>query len=217
MHIPDGILPVSVAAAGFAGAGAVTWLSLRRIERTYPDPRAGVPRASLLTAVFFMASLVHVPVPPASVHLVLSGLMGVVLGWFAIPAILVGLFLQAVMFQHGGLTMLGVNACIIGLPALLANRVFALRRLLPARLATPGSAALAFLASFAAIAVGAAAAALLIVSTVPAHLDAAAERAATFTLLAAHVPLGVIEGVVTALVVLFLRRVDPGLLGEPRR
>ena len=214
MHIPDGIVPVSVAAGGFAAAGGVTWLALRQIERTHPDPRKGVPKASLLTAVFFMASLVHIPVPPTSVHLVLAGLMGVVLGWYAYPAILVGLFLQAVMFQHGGLTMLGVNACIIGIPALLAHRIFSLRTRLAERWRASGAAALGFVAAFAAVIVGVSAAAFLIVTTVPAHLDAAVERAAVAALLVAHVPLGVIEGVFTAMVVLFLLRVQPQLLEE---
>lgn len=214
MHIPDGIVPVSVAAGGFVAAAGVTSLALRRIERTYPDPRKGVPKASLLTAVFFMASLVHIPVPPTSVHLVLGGLMGVVLGWYAFPAILVGLFLQAVMFQHGGLTTLGVNACIIGVPALVAHRIFALRSLFGEQRKTLGSAISAFAAGFVAVGVGASAAAVLIVATVPAHLDAAVERAAMTALLVAHVPLGLIEGVFTAMVVLFLLRVQPDLLKE---
>ncbi len=214
MHIPDGILPVSTAVSGFVAAGGVAWFSLRRIERTHTDPRKGVPKASLLTAVFFMASLIHIPVPPASVHLVLSGLMGVVLGWYAFPAILVGLFLQAVMFQHGGLTALGVNGCIIGVPALLAHQIFGLRTLLGERHRALGAAALGFTAAFAAVALGALAAALLIVSAVPSYLDAAVERTAVIGLLLAHMPLGLIEGMFTAMVVLFLLRVQPGLLEE---
>ncbi len=213
MHIPDGILPVSVAVGGFAAAGGMTWLSLRQIERKHSDPRQGIPKASLLTAVFFMASLVHIPVPPASVHLVLSGLMGVVLGWYAFPAILVGLFFQAVMFQHGGLTMLGVNACLMGIPALLAFSIFRLRGLLGETSRVP-NAVLGFAGSFVAVALGALLAALLIVATVPAYLDASVERAAVTGLLAAHIPLGVIEGVFTAMVVLFLLRVQPDLLKE---
>lgn len=214
MHIPDGVLPLPVAAGGFALAAGVTWISLRRIERAWPDPRKGAPKASLLTAVFFMASLVHLPVPPVSVHLVLSGLMGVVLGWYAFPAILVGLFLQSVMLQHGGLAMLGVNACLIGIPALLAHRIFSLRTMFGASWRVPASAGLGFLAALSAVGLGAAAAALLIVTTVPAYLDAAVEQAAVGALLIAHVPLGLVEGVFAAMVVLFLLRVQPGLLEE---
>jgi cobalt/nickel transport system permease protein len=126
MHIPDGILPVSVCAAGYAVTGAVTWYSMRRINKM-EDPQASIPKAALLASAFFVASWIHIPVPPVSVHLILNGLMGVMLGWFAFPAILIGLFFQAIMFNHGGLTTLGVNAAMMGLPALAGYGIFQLR------------------------------------------------------------------------------------------
>ena len=69
--------------------------------------------------MFFVASLVSVPVGPTSVHLVLSTLMGFVLGWAMVPAVFVGLLLQAVLFGFGGLTSLGVTTCTIALPGLV--------------------------------------------------------------------------------------------------
>lgn len=211
MHIPDGILPVSVALGGYAAAGGMTWFSLNRIKKKFKNPRELIPRASLLTAAFFVASLIHVPVPPTSVHLILSGLMGVILGWFAFPAILVGLFFQAVMFQHGGLTTMGINACLMGIPALLAGVLFRTRRYLGAdRRVINGL--LAFLGSFLAMMLGALAAALFLIYTIPAQLDVAAERAAIITLAGAHLPVALLEGVFTAMVVLFLLRVKPDLL-----
>jgi cobalt/nickel transport system permease protein len=211
MHIPDGILPVSVALGGYAAAGGMTWFSLGRIKKIFKNPRELIPRASLLTAAFFVASLIHIPVPPTSVHLILSGLMGVILGWFAFPAILVGLFFQAVMFQHGGLTTMGINACLMGIPALLAGALFRTRRYFGAdRRVINGL--LAFLGSFLAMMLGALAAALLLIYTIPAQLDVAAERTAIITLAGAHLPVALLEGVFTAMVVLFLLRVKPELL-----
>jgi cobalt/nickel transport system permease protein len=211
MHIPDGIIPVSAALGGYAAAGGAAWFTLRQINRKYKNPREVIPRASLLTAVFFAASLVHIPLPPTSVHLVLSGLVGVILGWYAFPAILVGLFFQAVMFQHGGLTTLGINACLIGLPALLSGGLFQLRRFLRKEQAA-ANAMLAFTGGFLAVALGAVMAALVLIYTIPAHLDAAAERAAVTALAVAHLPLALLEGVFTAMVILFLLRVKPELL-----
>ena len=52
----------------------------------------------------------------------------------------------------------------------------------------------------------------LLITTIPAHLDVEAERASIYALTLAHVPLMVIEGIFTALVVLFLQRVKPELL-----
>lgn len=211
MHIPDGIVPAYVAISGYAVAGGTTWLSLDRIRRKYENPREMIPTASLLTAVFFIASLIHIPMPPTSVHLVLSGLMGVVLGWYAFPAILVGLFFQAVMFQHGGLTTLGLNACIMGIPALIAFGIFRLRYLRGGDKPVPGV-VFGFLGGFVAIATGALTSSLILILTIPANLDVSVERAAILSLLVAHIPLALLEGVFTALVVLFLLRVKPGLL-----
>src|SRR5262249_24058426 len=55
---------------------------------------------------------------PTSVHLILNGLVGVVLGRRAPLAVAVGLTLQYLLLSHGGLTTLGINTCIVALPAL---------------------------------------------------------------------------------------------------
>jgi len=72
-----------------------------------------------VSAAFFTASLIHLPLGPGNVHLILSGLMAAVLGWAAAPSILTALFLQALFFQFGGFTVLGVNTVIMAAPALL--------------------------------------------------------------------------------------------------
>ena len=204
MHLPDGLLPVGMAVAGYAGCAALLGLSLRRIARR-PDPGAAMPRAAMLTAVFFAASSLAIPVPPATVHPVLVGLMGVLLGWYAVPAILVGLFLQAVLFGHGGLTTLGLNGLILAPAALIAGAVW--RALAPraptlaALLAGAGGVALA-LAVFVA----------LVLAGLPEGTDRAAERAALGALLLAHLPLLLAEGVLVATVLRVLARVEPGLL-----
>ncbi len=216
MHIPDGILPTGVLVGGYAVTGAATWLSLRKINQQ-ENPQAGVPKAALLTAAFFVASWIHIPLPPTSVHLVLNGLLGVTLGYYAFPAILIGLFLQAIMFQHGGLTTLGVNAAMMGIPALLAYGLFQLGlRLAPTDPANPRRRIVVGVAAFVAGALGLALAAfiayVLLVTTIPATLDADVERAAITALTLAHLPLALIEGVFTVLVVEFLLRVKPELV-----
>lgn len=210
MHIPDGILPPTVCLVGYALTGGLTAFSLRRIQR-YSDPQAGIPKASLLAATFFVASWVHIPIPPASVHLILNGLVGVVLGDYAFLAILVGLFFQAVLFGHGGLSTLGVNAILMGLPALLAGQIFQFRdRFSTRRRFWTGCFA------FGGGAIGLILSALifygLLISFIPAHLDQQSEQTAITVLTVAHIFLAVIEGIFAALVVLFLERVKPELL-----
>ncbi len=117
-HIPDGVVAVPVLAAGALVSAGGLALGLRRLT---PER---MPRVAVLSAVFFVASLIHLPAGPASVHLMLNGIMGAVLGAAAFPAIVVALLLQAVLFGFGGLVVLGVNAMNMGVPALLAGLAF---------------------------------------------------------------------------------------------
>ena len=211
MHIPDGILPVGVCAAGYAVTAAGTYVSVRKINQL-ENPRAAVPKASLLTAAFFVASWIHIPIPPTSVHLLLSGLMGVILGWYAFPAILIGLFFQAMMFGHGGLTTLGMNAVMMGLPALVSFGVFSLRKGPGGHENPTRTAVLAFLGGALGVALTVLIGFGLLIYFIPAHLDPAATRAGIVALAVGYVPLIFIEGVFTMLVVIFLRRVRPELL-----
>jgi cobalt/nickel transport system permease protein len=106
-------------AAGFAGMALLVLFGVRHIR----DEE--IPRVALLTAAFFVASLVHVPIGNVtSAHLLLNGLAGVVLGRRVALAILIGLFLQAALLQHGGFGTLGINGCIMTLPALMAWQLF---------------------------------------------------------------------------------------------
>jgi len=211
MHIPDGILPPTVAIGGYAITGGMTWYSLRKISRSN-NPSEQIPKASLLTAGFFVASLIHIPIPPSSIHLVLNGLVGVVLGYFAFPAILIGLFFQAVMFQHGGLSSLGVNAAMMGIPAVLAYHLFQLHHSFPQ--GERWANAFAFLAGGSALGLAALIFTVLVVTTIPAEVNAELERRAIYIGLAGYSVQAVIEGTFTMLLVSFFRRVKPELLSN---
>jgi len=210
MHIPDGILPVPITAAGYAATAAVTWYSIRKINQK-ENPRQNIPKASLLTAAFFVASWIHIPVPPASVHLVLNGLLGTVLGYFAFPAILIGLFFQAVMFQHGGLTTLGINAMIMGLPAIIAHYIFRLRKF-GNKESRGKTGVFGFLAGAVALGISVAMFVVILLTNMPAELDIGTERVAIYTLAIAHLPLIAIEGIITSMLAVFLQRVRPRIL-----
>jgi cobalt/nickel transport system permease protein len=210
MHIPDGILPVPVTAAGYAVTAAVTWYSVHKINQR-ENPRQDVPKASLLTAAFFVASWIHIPVPPTSVHLVLNGLLGAILGYFAFPAVLIGLFFQAVMFQHGGLTTLGVNAVIMGIPAIIAHYIFRLRKL-GDKESQRKTAVFGFLSGAVALGLSVTLFVVILLTNLPTELDAGTERAAIYTLAAAHLPLIAIEGAITSVLAVFLQRVRPRIL-----
>jgi len=119
LHISDGVLSPQVWVSGYVITGALsTYILAKKTDVSE------IPKLSVITAALFVASIIHVPVGPVSVHLVLSGLAGITLGLAAFPAIFVALILQAFLFQHGGVTTIGINAVNMGLPALAAYGIF---------------------------------------------------------------------------------------------
>jgi len=192
MHISEGILSAPVLAAGilFAAGGVSIGLKKLRYEK--------IPETAVLTSCFFIASLIHIPVGPSSVHLILNGLMGILLGWSAFPAILVGLLLQAILFQFGGLTTLGINTFNMAFPALISFWLFKL---------SGSKNIISFLCGAISVLCSALLVAASLFATGEAFLPAAK------ILVIAHIPVVVIEGLITFFVIVFLRKVHPELLG----
>jgi cobalt/nickel transport system permease protein len=122
VHISEGILSPPVIAAGWALAAGGLAAGLKK------TPVEKLPETALVSAALFLASLVHVPLGPSSIHLTLLGLAGVLLGWSAVPALFIALLLQGVLFQFGGLLSLGVNTTVMGTAALAGSGVFRLLR-----------------------------------------------------------------------------------------
>ena len=77
MHISEGVLSPSVLVAGAALTTAGVGIALKGLNHEE------IPSVGILSAAFFVASLVHVPIGPASAHLVLNGLAEVVLGFIS--------------------------------------------------------------------------------------------------------------------------------------
>jgi cobalt/nickel transport system permease protein len=194
MHISEGILAGPVLAAGAAVAVAGLAIGLRGLENER------VPEVAVLASAFFVASLVRVPVGPANLHLVLNGLVGLLLGWSAFPAIVVALVLQALLFQFGGLSTLGVNAAVMGLPAVAAWYI--------ARpLARRHPLASGFIAGITGVGLGTLCMAVALVGSDENLLNLAR------VLMVTHLPLMLAEGVITAFIVRFILKVRPEMLG----
>ncbi len=196
MHIAEGVLSVPV----LMGGGLITIAGLARGLRTVHSHT--VPRIGVLSAALFVASLVHVPIGGASAHLVLSGLAGMLLGWAAFPAIFVALLLQAVLFQFGGFTTIGVNTAVLACPAIFCHGL--LRR----RIRRGGRAG--FAAAFVGGALPIAMSGVLVAAAL--RLSGAEFTHAAVVLLAAHGPILVVEGFIGAFCITFLRAVKPGLM-----
>lgn len=196
MHISEGVLSAPVLGGGAALAVFGTWLGLRKLDYDR------LMTVAILSAAFFVASLIHVPVGLASAHLILNGLLGAVLGWAAFPAILVGLALQALLFQFGGLTVLGVNTFNMAAPAVLCAALF--RGLLERN--GRGRMLGGFLCGALSVALSAGLTATALA------LSGEGFLAVAKAFFIAHLPIMAAEGLVVAFAVSFLGRVRPELL-----
>lgn len=190
MHISEGVLrpeiivPASVATACLAGY--FLW-RLRSDE---------IVRTAAMSAVFFIGSFIHVPLGVTSIHLMLSGLVGVFAGANAFLAILIALIFQGLLFGFGGLSVLGLNALMIGLPAILGG-VFA--KHLEHKINW-------FLAGFVPIFISA-----IILSAVL-LLNGEEFKALAGVVLVSNLVLMAIEGVISFFVISFILKVKPELL-----
>ena len=199
VHISDGVLPPAMLAAGFLFTAILLFLSLKdmRVEE--------IPKISLITAALFVASLVHFPVGPTSVHLVMNGLAGILLGRRAFIGVFVALTLQAVFFQHGGLSVLGVNAFNIGVPALLAWQMFERRR----GLESPRLEVV-----FGALAGGLAVLASVLMVSLELLALGEAFNEISLLVIGAHLPVIIIEALVVGAAAGFLLKVKPEMLAD---
>lgn len=195
MHISEGVLSAPVLIGGGALTAVGTAIGLKSLDYDR------VMVVAILTSSFFVASLIHVPIGPSSVHLVLNGLLGVVLGWACFPAILVALLLQAVFFQFGGITVIGANCFNMAASALICFYLVRPWLVKPKTRAIAGFAG-GFLAIFLAAIFMAGSLALS---------DVGFMRAAQVSVIA-HLPVMFIEGFVTMFTVSFLARVLPEML-----
>ncbi len=194
MHISEGILPVW---ALVSGAGLT--LSGLYVGFKHLTPKK-MPETALFTAGFFVASLIHVPIGPTSSHLILNGLIGIILGWRAIPAIFIALLLQAILFQFGGLTTIGVNTVSMGIPAILCHMIVS--RYINESKPSLSSIIGAFGAAFAVLMSGVLTA--LFLSTAGEGFWLAAKM-----LLIAHVPVAIAEAFVTGFAIRGLLKIRP--------
>ncbi len=198
MHISEGVLSAPVLGAGLALAVAGTAVGLKKLKEDK------IPQAAILSAAFFVASLIHVPIGPSSAHLILNGILGLMLGWVAFPSILIALLLQGVLFQFGGITTLGVNTVIMATPAVVCYYLFAGFVHKSGAVSYAASFACGFLSVFfSSLLVGAA-----LMFTQESFLSVA------WVVVLAHLPVMITEGLVAVFCVSFLKKVQPELLPQ---
>ncbi len=200
MHIAEGVLPAKELIAGGVIAAGFTYIGLKKLKNK------DIPKVALLSGLFFIGSFIHVPLGPTSVHLILNSIIGIFLGFASFPAILIALFLQAVLFGFGGVTTLGVNTINMALPAVFAFYFFKwlIRHQDNKRIFYPGL----FIIGSGSVFLSAI---LLSISLYIAGKKFIEVAKIAFL---AHIPVMIIEGFIVLFLILFIKRSYPEILED---
>lgn len=212
MHISEGILPFNWAAFWFALSLPFVGYGLYRLRKMSAADLSFKPLVGLMAAVVFIISCMPVPVPTAGTcsHPCGTGISGILLG----PAIstlitAVALLLQALFLAHGGLSTWGADIVSMGVVGSCAG-YFTFRLLRRAR-----------------ISMGVAGFMAGLFADWATYLATSAELASgirgdspfmplfwkiLFAFIPTQLPLGILEGAMTAGMVVLLYKKRPDLL-----
>ena len=200
MHLSDGVLSFPVVATTSIVAGGLLIYSIKNVKQEE------IPKISLMTATFFVLSLISIPVGPSSIHPLLCGLLGILLGWRSPIAIFISLLLQALLFQHGGLTTLGANTLLVSIPAIVVYLLFS-------KFKKSKKINVALLAGFVGMLgeiLSVCMLILLLVSTSSFYTDGPLSVVSLLAI--GHIPLIIIEALLTAFVIKIIVQIRPQLI-----
>lgn len=198
MHIPDGILSPAILAGGAVVTAVVLAKSVQESKQNLEQ--TAVPMMGVMAAFIFAAQMVNFPLlgAAASGHLIGGALAAYLFGFWPATLIMTTVVtIQAVVFQDGGISVLGVNilnmAIIAPLAATIIYKIF--------RKTKFPSSVVVLIAGWVSI----------IVTAVFAALELGASNVVSYqlalqTLLAWHALIGVGEGLITGAVVPFVQK-----------
>ena len=121
LHAPDGFFSLPVAIAGYVVVALVIAFAARQTNRELSERM--VPMMGVMGAFIFAAQMINFPVAGGtSGHLVGGALAAIILGpWAAILVMTAVVGLQALLFQDGGLVVLGINLFNMSIVSVLAG------------------------------------------------------------------------------------------------
>ncbi|RXJ87875.1 cobalt transporter CbiM [Arcobacter sp. CECT 8985] len=197
MHISDGVLSVQVATTlGVVAVGMCAY-SLKKMKNK------DISLCAAMSALFFIASFIHIPLGPTQIHLVLVGVIGAFLGSMSFLPIAIALILQATLLGYGGITSLGANIVVMALPAYLVYIILRMNILnkLNEKIKF-------FIIGFLGVFFATVLLALVL-------LFAKSEYAiASYAIVLAYIPAMVLEGIITLFLLMYIKKAMPGLLKE---
>lgn len=109
MHIPDGYLSPQTYVPLYAAFAGFMAVALKKVRQHLPAKN--IPYLGMAAAFSFLIMMFNVPIPGATTgHAVGAAIVALVLGpWPAVVAVSVALIIQAFLFGDGGITAIGAN------------------------------------------------------------------------------------------------------------
>lgn len=195
MHIADGVISAPVAISCAVVSAGFCIYALKKMKNET------IALTAAMSALFFIASFIHIPIGPTQIHLILVGLIGIFLGTLSFIAITIALVLQALLLGFGGLSSLGANILIMALPAFLVYLIFKLE-ILKALNEKIKYFLVGFLGQFFATLI----LCLVLLFAKDEYLIA------TYAIIIANIPAMILEGVITLFLILYIKKSIPSLL-----
>lgn len=206
LHIPDGFLSLVISMICWAITALTLSIAISRTNKSLGEKQ--VPLMGIMAAFIFAAQMINFPVAGGtSGHLLGGALAAIVLGpWAAMLVMTAVIAVQALLFQDGGLLVMGANILNMGLltaavgyglyrPVVKSSRITKL-------IVAGGAAWLSVIA-------GALATSLQLWLSGTSNL-----QAVVLAMLGVHALIGVGEALITVAALSFILRTRPDLLGE---
>lgn len=118
MHISDGVLSLEATVV----VSAISLIALIKAVKELKDEEISL--TAVASAMFFIASFIHIPFGVTQIHLILLGVIGILISWSSFVAIFVALLLQALLLGYGGIVSIGVNLFVMATPAVIVHYLY---------------------------------------------------------------------------------------------
>lgn len=211
MHMADALLSAPVGLTMWAVSGGTVAADAARLTRRGWDEKK-LPLMAVSGAFVFAAQMINFTIPGtgSSGHIgggiLLAGLLG---GGPALLTITAVLLIQCLLFADGGLLALGCNIFNMGvIPCLLVYPLL-FRPLLRGRLSRPRLTLAAVVSCVVSLQLGAFA---VVLETLCSGITALPFSTFVLLMQPIHLAIGLVEGLVTAAVLVFLHQMQPELL-----
>ena len=211
LHIPDGFLSLPVSLFCWIITIVLIAVSLKKVQKDYEERT--VPLMGVCAAFIFAAQMINFPIPGGtSGHLVGGTLAAILLGpWAGTLVVAVVFIVQAVLFQDGGLTVLGANILNMGLLGTFCGYyLYKSIRFTLGRRSWKSTAIATIVASWFSVVIAAIMTAiqLALSETVPLNI-------ALIAMVSWHLVIVIGEAIITVIAVSFVWRSRPDLLYDP--